>query len=217
VSKADKLALIREARLIAVVRTTSGDQVLPAVEALLSAGVRIIEVTMTTPGALSLIEEFADGGEGKILVGVGTVLDRETAISAVRSGAEFVVTPVLSSEVVAACTIDDVPVIAGCYTPTEILAGWQAGADMIKLFPAGIGGPDLVASILGPFPQLEIVPTGGVNLGNMAEFLRKGAIAVGVGSSLLERELLRRRDWDGLARRAASFVQEARRARQRPS
>jgi 2-dehydro-3-deoxyphosphogluconate aldolase/(4S)-4-hydroxy-2-oxoglutarate aldolase len=213
VSKADSLAQIRKARLIAVVRMESRDRVLPAVEALCSAGVTNVEITMTTPGALSLVQRLAAERRRETLVGVGTVLDAETAIRAIRSGAAFVVTPVLLPEVIEACNALDVAVIAGCYTATEAFKGWEIGADMIKIFPAGVGGPDLIASILGPLPQLEIVPTGGVNLSNLAEFLGRGATAVGVGSSLLDRELLRRRDWDGLSDLAGAYVEEASLAR----
>jgi 2-dehydro-3-deoxyphosphogluconate aldolase/(4S)-4-hydroxy-2-oxoglutarate aldolase len=176
--------------------------------------VRAIEVTMTTPGALSVIEEAAARYGQEVLFGAGSVLDAETARAAILAGADFVVAPTLDHATVQLCNRYSVPVMPGCYTPTEILSAWQAGADMVKLFPASVGGPALVKAILAPLPHVALVPVGGVDLDTAAAFVANGAAALGVGSSLVNQELLDRGDMDELTRRAAAFiarVQEGRR------
>ena len=141
------------------------------------------------------------------------MLDAKTAQAAIRSGAGFIVAPTLNLEVIKLCQRHSIPVIPGCFTPTELWRAWEAGADLLKLFPADIGGPDLVKAILAPLPQLQIVPVGGVNLKNAADFIRKGATALGVGSSLVNPELLEAGDMAELTRRAAAFVQEIKQGR----
>jgi len=148
-------------------------------------------------------------------LGVGSVLDAQTARSAILSGAHFIVAPTLNFDVIQLCNRYSVPVMPGCYTPTEALAAWEAGADMIKLFPATVGGPGLVKALLAPMPQLEIVPVGGVDLTNAADFIRAGSTALGVGSSLVNQELLDSGDMAELTRRAAAFVEAVKNGRLR--
>jgi 2-dehydro-3-deoxyphosphogluconate aldolase/(4S)-4-hydroxy-2-oxoglutarate aldolase len=212
-NKSEKLQLIRETGVIAIMRAQSSDQLMAAADAIKAGGVRVIEVTMTTPGALAVTEEAKQRYGQDVLFGAGTVLDAETARAAILSGADFVVAPSLDLDTVALCNRYGVPVIPGCYTPTEMIAAWQAGADMIKLFPASVGGPDLVKAILAPLPQLEIVPVGGVDLSTAAEFIRKGAVALGVGSSLVNQKLLDAGDWGELERRAAALIAEVQKGR----
>lgn len=214
--KSEKLQLIRETGVIAIMRAQSSEQLIAAADAIKAGGVRVIEVTMTTPGALAVTEEATPRYGQDVLFGAGTVLDAETARAAILAGAGFVVAPSLDLETVALCNRYGVPVMPGCYTPTEMVAAWQAGADMIKLFPASVGGPDLVKAILAPLPQLEIVPVGGVNLNTAAEFIRKGAAALGVGSSLVNQKLLDAGDLSELERRAAAFIEEVRKGRGTP-
>ncbi|MGD9404160.1 MAG: bifunctional 4-hydroxy-2-oxoglutarate aldolase/2-dehydro-3-deoxy-phosphogluconate aldolase [Anaerolineae bacterium] len=212
-NKSEKLGLIRETGVIAIMRAQSSDQLIAAADAIKAGGVRVIEVTMTTPGALAVVEE-AKGRYGQdVLFGAGTVLDAETARAAILAGADFVVAPSLDLDTVALCNRYSIPAMPGCYTPTETVTAWQAGADMIKLFPASMGGPDLVKAILAPLPQLEIVPVGGVNLDTAAEFIRKGAAAVGVGSSLVNQKLLDAGELEELQRRAAALIGEVRKGR----
>jgi 2-dehydro-3-deoxyphosphogluconate aldolase/(4S)-4-hydroxy-2-oxoglutarate aldolase len=175
--------------------------------------VRVIEVTMTTPGALQVIGEAVHKYADEVLFGAGSVLDSETARAAILAGAGFIVAPSLKVEVVELCNRYSIPVMPGCYTPTEMLTAWEAGADMLKLFPAEVGGPDLVKAILAPFPQFEIVPVGGVDLNTAGEFIRKGAAALGVGSSLVNQKLLDAGDMGELTRRAAAFIEQVRLAR----
>jgi 2-dehydro-3-deoxyphosphogluconate aldolase / (4S)-4-hydroxy-2-oxoglutarate aldolase len=212
-NKTEKLQLIRETGVIAIMRAQSSEQLIAAADAIKAGGVRVIEVTMTTPGALAVTEEAKRRYGQDVLFGAGTVLDAETARAAILAGADFVVAPSLDLETVALCNRYSIPVIPGCYTPTEMIAAWQAGADMIKLFPASVGGPDLVKAILAPLPQLEIVPVGGVDLDTAAEFIRKGAAALGVGSCLVNQKLLDAGDWEELERRAAALINEVQKGR----
>jgi 2-dehydro-3-deoxyphosphogluconate aldolase/(4S)-4-hydroxy-2-oxoglutarate aldolase len=184
-----------------------------AADAIKAGGVQVIEVTMTTPGALDVIAEASARYGQDVLFGAGSVLDAETARAAILAGAGFVVAPTLNLSVVGLCNRYSIPVMPGCYTPTEMLTAWEAGADMIKLFPASVGGPALVKAILAPLPQLEIVPVGGVNLDTAVDFIANGAAALGVGSSLVNRKLLEARDMAELTRRAASFVEKVREGR----
>jgi 2-dehydro-3-deoxyphosphogluconate aldolase/(4S)-4-hydroxy-2-oxoglutarate aldolase len=170
--------------------------------------VRAIEVTMTTPGALRVIEEASRRFGDEVLFGAGTVLDAETARAAILAGAAFLVTPTFSRKVIRLCRRYSVPVLPGCYTPTEMLDAWEAGADMIKFFPASNGGPELLKAILAPLPQLEVVPVGGVTLENAAEFIRKGAVALGVGGELVNQKLLDARDFAEITRRALAFGEQ---------
>jgi 2-dehydro-3-deoxyphosphogluconate aldolase / (4S)-4-hydroxy-2-oxoglutarate aldolase len=214
-NKTEKLNLIRETGVIAIMRAQSPDQLIAAADAIRKGGVRVIEVTMTTPGALNVIAETAKRYGQEVLFGAGTVLDPETARSAILAGAGFIVAPTLSLEVIALCNRYGIPVMPGCFTPTEMLAAWEAGADMIKLFPAEVGGPGLIKALLAPLPQLQIVPVGGVDLNTAAAFIRNGAVALGVGGSLINQKLLDAGDMDELTRRAAAFVEEVKKGRDR--
>jgi 2-dehydro-3-deoxyphosphogluconate aldolase/(4S)-4-hydroxy-2-oxoglutarate aldolase len=211
--KAQDLDRIRGTGVIAIMRAQSSEQLIAAAEAIRLGGVSVIEVTMTTPGALRVIEKATEKYGDDVLFGAGTVLDAETARAAILAGAGFVVSPTLDLETVKLCNRYGIPVLPGCYTPTELLTAWQAGADMLKLFPASVGGPNLLKAILAPLPQLEIVPVGGVDLNTAAEFIRKGAAALGVGSSLINQKLLDTGDMAELTCRAAAFIQEVRKGR----
>lgn len=205
--KHEKLAIIRDTGIIAIMRASSSDQLIIAADAIKAGGVKAIEVTMTTPGALSVIETAKARYGDNVLFGAGSVLDPETARSAILAGADFVVAPTLNLDMVALCNRYSIPVMPGCYTPTEALTAWESGADMIKLFPASFGGASLVKAMLAPLPQLEIVPVGGVDLDTAADFIRSGAAALGVGSSLVNQKLLDEGNLDELTRRAEKFIQ----------
>ncbi len=213
INKADKLELIRETGVIAIMRARRADQLIAAADALQTGGVRVIEVTMTTPGALGVIETAAGRYGEQILFGAGSVLDAESARTAILAGAGFIVAPTMSLETINLCQRYSIPVMPGCYTPTEMLTAWEAGADMLKLFPADVGGPNLIKAIRAPLPQLEIVPVGGVNLDTAAEFIRQGAAALGVGSSLINQKLLDTGDMAELTRRAGAFIEAVKKGR----
>ena len=208
--KVEILNIIRETGVIAIMRAQSSDQLIAAADAIKLGGVRAIEVTMTTPGALDVIAEAKDRYGSDVIFGAGTVLDAETGRAAILAGADFIVSPTLNLELVALCNRYSIPVAPGCYSPTEVLTGWEAGADFIKLFPASVGGPGLVKAILAPLPQVRIIPVGGVNLDTAADFIRNGAAALGVGSSLVSQKLLDSGDLDELTRRAAAYIEQVR-------
>lgn len=211
--KHEKMNLIRETGIIAIMRAQSSSQLITAADAIKAGGVRVIEVTMTTPGALDVIAAASRKYGSEVLFGAGSVLDAETARAAILAGAGFIVAPTLNLDVIALCNRYSVPVMPGCYTPTEALTAWEAGADMIKLFPASFGGPGLIKAIRAPLPQLEIVPVGGVDLDTAANFIQAGAAALGVGSSLISQKLLDSGDMEALTERAKAFIQVVKLAR----
>lgn len=212
-TRAERLALIQESGVIAVMRAHDSEGLLAAAEALLEAGVRALEVTMTTGGALALVEAARRRFGDQILFGVGSVLDAETARAAILAGAEFVVAPTLKRETIAVGNRYGIPVVPGCYTATECLTAWEQGASLLKLFPAMVGGPAYLKALLAPLPQLEIVPVGGVEQENTADFIRAGATAVGVGSYLINQQLIDAGDVETIRRRAAALVDEVKKGR----
>jgi 2-dehydro-3-deoxyphosphogluconate aldolase / (4S)-4-hydroxy-2-oxoglutarate aldolase len=180
------LSRILASGIVAVVRIRESDKCLRVIEAIREGGVEIAEITMTVPGALALIEQAARTFGTSVPIGVGSVLDAETVHRAVDAGAAYIVSPVFKPEVVAAAHERDVPVMPGAFTPTEILAAHEAGADVVKVFPADVLGMPFFKGVLAPMPFLRLMPTGGVDLDNAGDWLRAGAVAVGVGSALLD-------------------------------
>lgn len=212
-TKAERLALIRESGVIAVMRAHDGEGLLTAADALLEGGIRALEVTMTTGGALALVEAARRRYGDQILFGVGSVLDGETARAAILAGAEFIVAPTLKRETIVVGNRYGIPVVPGCYTATECLTAWEHGASLLKLFPATAGGPAYLKALLAPLPQLEIVPVGGVEQENVADFIRAGATAVGVGSYLVNQQLLDAGDIETIRQRATALVAEVKKGR----
>ena len=193
--------------VIAIIRADSSDQLLDAARALADGGVTAVEVTMTTPNALDVVRAVVAELGDRVVMGVGTVLDDVTARMAILAGAEFVVTPVMRPDVIAVCRRYARPVLCGAYTPTEMLAAHEAGADFIKVFPADGLGPAYIKAVKAPLPQLRIIPTGGVTAKNCGEFVRAGCAAVAAGGSLVGADVLKGRDWAGLTERARQFVE----------
>jgi len=192
--------------IVAVIRADDSSQLIKVASALAAGGVTAMEITMTTPDAIGTIKKVTREMGDTILMGVGTVLDDITARTAILSGAEFVVTPTGKTDVITLCRRYGKPVICGCYTPTEALTVHEAGADFIKLFPAGGLGPEYIKNLLAPLPQLEIVPTGGVTVETCTDFLDAGCVAVAAGSSLVMKEALKNEDWNAITERARAFV-----------
>jgi len=209
------LDIIRNTGVVAIMRTRSSEQLLRAADAIREGGVCAIEVTMTTPGALSVIEQAASRYDQDVLFGAGTVLDAESARAAILAGAQFIVAPTLNHDLITLCRRYSVPVMPGAYTPTEALTAWECGADMVKIFPAGVGGPGFIKALKAPLPQIDLVPVGGVTLDNTAEFIRVGAAAVGVGSALINQKLLESKEFATLTDRARRLVEEVARGRAR--
>jgi 2-dehydro-3-deoxyphosphogluconate aldolase / (4S)-4-hydroxy-2-oxoglutarate aldolase len=214
--KTATLETIRRTGLVPVVRARSSEEALRAIEAIRKGGVSIIEITMTVPGAVDLIGEVT-GRAPDVLVGAGTVLDPDTARACISAGARFVVSPALDPDTIAACRDEGVAVFPGALTPTEVVAAWRAGADIVKVFPAGaVGGPAYIKSLRAPLPQIELLPTGGVNLQTAGDFLRAGAVALGVGADLVDLAALRRGEDDVLTDKARQYVEVVRASRAKP-
>ncbi len=211
--KERQLQEIIDSGVVAVIRTNSADELIGICTAMADGGVRGVEITMTSPGALDAIREASRALGGKAIIGAGSVLDPETARAAMLAGADFIVGPVLNLDVIRLCKRYSKIVIPGAFSPTEILAAWQAGADVVKIFPATKLGPSFIRDIMGPLPQVRLTPTGGVNRENLGEFLRAGAVFVGVGTALVDKKMVADRDWAGLSKLAADYVEAARVAR----
>jgi len=204
---------IVDSGVVAVLRAPSGEMLADVAEALFSGGVEAIEVTFTVPGAHRVLEQVADRLGDRILLGAGTVLDPETARTALLAGAEFVVAPTVNLEVIRLCRRYDKAVMPGALTPTEVLAAWEAGADVVKVFPSDFTGPKYLKALHGPLPQVRLMPTGGVNLQTAADFLRAGACALGIGGSLVESKAVAAGDMariESLARQYIEIVKNTR-------
>jgi 2-dehydro-3-deoxyphosphogluconate aldolase/(4S)-4-hydroxy-2-oxoglutarate aldolase len=212
--RAETAEALRAMGAVAVVRLDDPARLRPVAEALIAGEIRALEITMTMPGALDAMTALSAALGERVLVGAGSVLDGETARLAILAGARFVVSPIFNPATVEMCHRYDVLAMPGAYTPTEVLTAWQAGADLVKVFPAGGLGPGYLKELRGPMPQLRLVPTGGVSAENAAAFIAAGAVAVGVGSALIAREAVARGDYKRItddARRLYRAVQSGRR------
>ena len=208
------IELIESTGIIAVIRGDNAAQALDICQALQAGGVTACEIAMTTPGALRAIEQAAEKFGKDTAVGVGTVLDAATATAAIHAGAAFIFAPVVDRDVIETAHRYDKPVVPGALTPTEILTAWSAGADLVKVFPANHFGPKYLKDIHGPLPQVKLTPTGGVDLKTAADWIKAGACALGVGSSLVNMELVRAGKWQELTSLARQYVQIVAEARQ---
>src|SRR5713226_3230556 len=201
------LSFITEIGIVPVVRTSSAESAIKAIEAIYRGGIRAVEITMTVPGALRALEKVADQFGDRMTLGAGTVLDPETARACMLAGAEFFVTPSLKISTIEMCQRYSKVIMPGALTPTEVLTAWEAGADLVKIFPCGnVGGPKYIRALKAPFPQIEMVPTGGVNLDNAAEFFRAGASAIAVGSELVNAKALAEGKFDAIEQSARQFL-----------
>jgi len=211
--RAETTRLLQQLGVVAVIRMKDADKLRGVVDAIAEGGVRAIEVTMTVPGAVGLIEKLAATLPPEIVVGAGTVTDAGTARAVIDAGARFVVSPVYRPEVMAACHERDVAACPGCFTPTEILDAHEHGADIVKVFPATALGPQFIKDVRGPLPQVRLMPTGGVSLDNAGDWIRAGAVAVGVGTALVDAKAVEEGRLDILtsnARRIVASVAAAR-------
>jgi 2-dehydro-3-deoxyphosphogluconate aldolase / (4S)-4-hydroxy-2-oxoglutarate aldolase len=202
------LATITDVGVVPIVRTASAETAIAAVEAIHEGGVHVAEITMTVPGAIHALEKLADRFGGKVLLGAGTVLDPETARACLLAGAEFLVTPALRVSTIEVAKRYSKVIFPGALTPTEVLAAWDAGADAVKVFPCGnVGGPKYIKALKGPFPQIEMVPTGGVNVETTVDFIKAGACAVAVGGEIVDAKTIKEGKYDVIAARARQFVE----------
>ena len=213
-NKADVIKQIIQTGVIPVVRATSADEAMRAIDAIREGGVSVLEITMTVPGAIGVIEQLSKKYGNDVLVGAGTVLDPETARACMLSGAQFIVSPALNVETIACCRRYGVAIMPGALTPTEVVQAWTAGADFVKVFPAGaLGGASYLKALKAPLPQIELVPTGGVSLKTAADFIKAGASALGVGADLVDLKAIRDGQANVITERAKQFVEIVREAR----
>jgi len=210
--KAAVVERIKSAGAVAVIRTATDEQAIETARAVIAGGFEIIEITFGVPSAPEVITALATEHEN-VLVGAGTVLTAEDVNAAVNAGAQFLVSPCVLPEMIFAAQEREVACIPGAFTPTEIYTAYSLGADVVKIFPAVANGPAYLKAIRGPLPQIPIMPTSGVDIGNVAEWFRVGAIAVGAVSSVLDPQLIQQGDWDGLTKRAADFLAVVRSSR----
>ncbi|MBK7629538.1 MAG: bifunctional 4-hydroxy-2-oxoglutarate aldolase/2-dehydro-3-deoxy-phosphogluconate aldolase [Ignavibacteriales bacterium] len=192
--------------VVAVVRTKHPDKLIRMVEAIFEGGIKSIEITMTVPNALEMIAQVSKFANPEILVGVGSVLDTDTAQKAIDAGAQFVVSPIFNKEILITTNKNNVPVMPGCFTPTEIFNAQQAGADIVKVFPADVLGMSFFKSIKAPMPKLKIMPTGGVTLDNAGDWIKAGACAVGIGSALLDEKAIEENNYSKLTENAKQIM-----------
>ena len=185
-SKEDQLRQVLDCGIVAVVRSPDSNQLVEVVRALAEGGVSVAEITMTVPGALDVVKAVRSALGVRVLLGAGTILDPETARAAILAGAEYIVAPTINLEVIRLCQRYDKLVMPGAFTPTEILTAWEAGADIVKVFPADVVGPAFFKAIKGPLPQVRVMPTGGVDLTTAAAFLKAGACCLGIGGQMVE-------------------------------
>jgi len=200
--------------LIPVIRVTSAQEAMDVSDAIKEGGISLIEITMSVQGAIDVIKELTKKYKDEIIMGAGTILDPETARAALLAGAQFIVTPTLNLEVIQMAHRYSAVVVPGAMTPTEILTAWNAGADMVKVFPAAqLGGPEYLKALKGPLPQILLVPTGGVNLQNAGAFIKAGASAIGVGGELVDKKAVKERTFNVITENARAFLKAVREAR----
>ena len=212
--KAEIIKHIEDLGLVPVVRASSADEAMQAIDAIKAGGVNVLEITMTVPGAVKVIEEVVKQFGSEVLVGAGTVLDPETATDCLNAGAQFIVSPALNLDTVTLCRSKDVPVMPGALTPTEVVTAWNAGADLVKVFPCGsVGGASYVKNLKAPLPQIKLIPTGGVSLKTAGDFIKAGASALGVGTDLVDVKAIREGNPQIVTERAKQFVDIIREAR----
>jgi 2-dehydro-3-deoxyphosphogluconate aldolase / (4S)-4-hydroxy-2-oxoglutarate aldolase len=213
-TKSEIIQRIRDVGVIPVVRASSAEEAVRVVEAIRAGGVSLLEITMTVPGAVRVIEQLIKRFGDQTVVGAGTVLDPDVAQACIAVGAQFIVSPALNLETIRCCRNKDIVVMPGALTPTEVVTAWNAGADFVKVFPCGaVGGASYIKSLKAPLPQIELVPTGGVNLKTAASFIEAGAAAIGVGADLVDVKAVRAGQPEKVTETARAYVEAVRSAR----
>jgi 2-dehydro-3-deoxyphosphogluconate aldolase/(4S)-4-hydroxy-2-oxoglutarate aldolase len=215
-SKEDQLRRVLDCGIVAVVRSPDSQQLVEVARALADGGVAVVEITMSVPDALDVLRRVRAALGDRLLLGAGTILDPETARAALLAGAEYIVAPTLNLEVVRLCQRYDKLVMPGAFTPTEILTAWEAGADIVKVFPADVVGPAFLKALRGPLPQIRLMPTGGVDLSTAADFLKAGACCLGVGGQLVEPKAVAAGNFDRIRELARQYCAVVRQVRAAP-
>jgi len=201
-NKQEILEYIEQHKAVVIMRFSDPGLFSPLADAIYEGGVKVIEITMTVPGALSLIKKARANSSDDLLIGIGSVLDADMTRQAIEAGAQFVLSPVLKREIIKEANVAEVPVMPGAFTPTEIQTAWEWGADIVKIFPANILGMRFLKGIKAPMPHLKLMPTGGVSLTNASDWINAGACAVGVGSALLNKEAIKNKDFNQIRKNA---------------
>jgi 2-dehydro-3-deoxyphosphogluconate aldolase/(4S)-4-hydroxy-2-oxoglutarate aldolase len=213
-TKEQILSFIKDVGIVPVVRASSADAAMKAVEAIYNGGIRAAEITMTVPGAVRALEKTADAFGGRLVLGAGTVLDAETARACMLAGAEFFVSPSLKLETIEIVQRYSKVIMPGALTPTEVLTAWEAGADIVKVFPCGnVGGAKYIKALRAPFPHIEMIPTGGVNLETAGDFLKAGACAIAVGAELVDTKAIKEGRLDIIEEKARQYLAAVAKAR----
>jgi len=213
-NKEMQLRRVLEGGIVAVIRSPDSQQLVEVARALADGGVNVVEITMSVPHALDVLRQVRQALGDRILLGAGTILDPETARAALLAGAEYIVAPTLNLEVIRLCRRYDKLVMPGAFTPTEILTAWEAGADIVKVFPADVVGPAFFKALRGPLPHIRLMPTGGVDLTTAADFLRAGACCLGIGGQLVEPKAVAERNFDRIRELARQYVAIVKQTRQ---
>ncbi len=214
-NKREVVNQMKEVGLVPVVRASSSEEAITVIEAIKAGGVTVVEITMTVPNAIDVIKETAKRFGEEVLVGAGTVLDAETARACILAGAQFVVSPALNLNTIELCRRYSIAVMPGVLTPTEIVTAWQAGADVVKVFPcSAMGGASYLKAIKAPLPHVEVIPTGGVSLTTAADFIKAGACALGVGGDLVNLKAIREGQQEKVTETARKYLEIVKEARQ---
>jgi 2-dehydro-3-deoxyphosphogluconate aldolase/(4S)-4-hydroxy-2-oxoglutarate aldolase len=211
--KSQQLQHVLDRGIVAILRAPSGELLADVAEALYESGIDVIEVTFTVPGILEILNQVQKRLGHKILLGAGSVLDTETARAAILAGAQYIVSPTVNVDVIKLCQRYGKLVMPGALTPTEVLTAWEAGADIVKIFPADLGGPAYLKSLHGPLPQIRLMPTGGVNLETLESFVKAGACAVGLGTALVETAAVQSGNLKRIRDLAGQYVELMKKAR----
>ena len=212
-NKQEILTRLKQTGVVAVIRADYSGALIDVARALAKGGVSFVEITMTVPKALTVIEQAVEALKDEVIIGAGTILDAETARAAILAGAGYIVSPALRPAVIEMCRRYSVPCMPGAMTPTEVLAAWEMGADIVKIFPAGVGGAQFFKDLKGPFPHIELMPTGSVNKETAPQFIKAGAYAVGVGGELAGKAAIAAREFDQITQNAREFVEIVKKAR----
>jgi 2-dehydro-3-deoxyphosphogluconate aldolase / (4S)-4-hydroxy-2-oxoglutarate aldolase len=197
---------ILKRKAVAVIRAKEPEKLKKIIEAIAKGGITVAEITMTVPNAIQLIEKMSNEVDDNLIIGVGSVLNKQTAIDAINAGAKYVVSPILKKEIIETAHKYNVPAMPGCFTPTEIQTAFEYGADIIKVFPADVVGMAFFKSILAPMPHLKLMPTGGVSLTNAGDWIKAGACAVGLGTALLDKKAIEKEDYNTLTENASTIM-----------
>lgn len=213
-TKKDVLEKIAEVGLVPVVRASSADEAMKVVDAIREGGVPVLEITMTVPGAIAVMEQVVRRFGSDVVVGAGTVLDPETARACILAGAQFVVSPALHLGTIEVCRRYSIAIVPGVLTPTEVVTAWSAGADVVKVFPCGaLGGASYIKSLKAPLPHIEMIPTGGVSVKTAADFIKAGSLALGVGADLVDTKAIREGNGKLVTEKAREYVRIVQEAR----